>query len=191
MQLRNTPESYGWVGIGLHWLVTLTVFSLFGLGLYMVDLSYYDPLYKILPDWHRSIGLTLLAVVLVRLGWRWWTPAPRPHAGHTALEKRMAALAHGALYLLVFCMITTGYLISTANGQGIDVFGLFTISSITGEVDGMEDWAGLVHYWVAWSLIGLAALHALGAIKHHFIDRDDTLLRMLRADSHGVHNRKQ
>lgn len=179
MQLRNTREHYGWIGIGFHWLVALTVFSLFGLGLYMVDLTYYDPLYKVLPGWHRSIGLTLALVVVLRFLWRWWTPIPRPHPGHAPWEKKLAAVAHLLLYVLIGAMVTSGYLISTAKGQGIDVFGWFEVPSVTGEIDGMADLAGEFHYWIAWSLIGLAGLHAAGALKHHFIDRDDTLLRIL------------
>jgi cytochrome b561 len=181
MQLRNTRDRYGWVGIGFHWLVALTIFGLFGVGLYMIDLTYYSPLYKTLPDWHRSIGLTLAAVVVLRLFWRWWTPIPRPHAEHSRLERTAAAVVHLILYLLIFAMIASGYLISTAKGQGIDVFGWFQVPSITGEVEDMEDWAGVVHYWIAWTLMGLTGLHAAGALKHHFIDRDDTLLRILRS----------
>lgn len=180
MQLRNTRDRYGWVGIGFHWLVAVTVFSLFGLGLYMVSLSYYDPLYKVLPDWHRSIGLTLALIVVLRLLWRWWTTAPEPHPGHAPWEKRLAAVAHLFLYVLIFGMIISGYLISTAEGQGIDVFGWFKMPAITGEIEGMEDVAGVIHYWIAWSLMGLAGLHAAAALKHHFLDKDNTLIRILK-----------
>lgn len=179
MRIRNTPDRYGWAGIAFHWLVALGVLVLFGIGLYMADLTYYDPLYKMLPDWHRSIGLTLALVVALRLLWRPWMPVPRSHPGHSTLERRAAKVTHGLLYLYLVVTIASGYLISTAKGQGIDVFGLFNVPSITGEVRNMADWSGLVHYWGAWSLVGLAGLHAAGALKHHFIDRDDTLLRML------------
>lgn len=180
MQLKNTREGYGWVAIVLHWLVAFTVLGLFGLGLYMVDLSYYDPLYKVLPDWHRSLGLSLAAIVVARLVWRWWNLTPRPHAGHSRFERVSARLAHGLLYGLIFMMVGSGYLISTAKGQGIDVFGWFELPSLTGTIDGLEDQAGLVHYWTAWVLVALAGLHAAGALKHHLIDKDDTLVRMLR-----------
>ena len=183
MQFRNTPDSYGLVSISLHWLVALGVFGLFGLGLYMVDLTYYNPLYKTLPDWHRSVGVTLALVVILRLLWRWWNPIPRPHNTHSRLERTLAAGVHVILYLLILTMISSGYLISTANGQGFPVFDWFQVPSIIGEVDGMEDWAGLIHYWTAWTLMALVGLHAAGALKHHFIDRDDTLLQMLRTRS--------
>lgn len=180
MQITNTVNSYGWVSIALHWLVALTVFSLFGLGLYMVDLSYYDPLYRTLPDWHRSTGLILGAVVLGRLLWRWWSPVPRAHGAHSRLERLSARLAHTLFYLLIFTMIASGYLISTAKGQGVSIFGWIELPSLTGRVDGQEDVAGLIHYWCAWVLVALAGLHAAGALKHHFLDKDDTLLRMMR-----------
>lgn len=91
----------------------------------------------------------------------------------------MAGVVHGLLYLMLFVIVISGYLISTAKGQGISVFGWFEIpASITG-LTNQADRAGAVHYWVAIGVLGLAALHALGALKHHFLDRDDTLRRML------------
>ena len=76
----------------------------------------------------------------------------------------------------------SGYLISTADGRGVSVFGLFEVpASLTGIPD-QEDVAGVLHEWLAWGLIILAGLHALAAIKHHFIDRDATLSRMLGGD---------
>ncbi|MOA52423.1 hypothetical protein D3C78_1757160 [compost metagenome] len=73
----------------------------------------------------------------------------------------------------------SGYLISTADGRGIEVFGWFTVPATLSGIDGQEDIAGVVHLWLAWGLIGMAALHALAALKHHFIDRDATLSQML------------
>jgi cytochrome b561 len=70
-------------------------------------------------------------------------------------------------------------LISTADGSAINVFGWFGVPSVTGQIKGMEDTAGIVHYWSTWVIIVLAAVHAAGAIKHHVADRDDTLKRML------------
>ncbi len=180
MKLRNDDTRYGWIAIGLHWLVALTVFALFGLGLYMVELGYYDPWYRAAPDLHRSVGLTLLAVAVARLGWRFFSAPPAPPASHQRWERLAARLAHWALLVLLFTAMISGYLISTADGAGIQVFGLFEVPSLTGRQSGLEDSAGLVHYWSTWALVVLAGLHALAALKHHFIDRDATLKRMLR-----------
>lgn len=179
MQLRNTSGRYGAVSVSLHWLVALAVFTLFGLGYYMVDLTYYDEWYRLAPHIHRSIGILLFAVVILRLLWRFADTRPSPLASHSRFEVLSAHLAHWVLYLLMLTAMISGYLISTADGSGVRVFNWFEVPSLTGRVQRMEDVAGDVHYWVTWALVGLAVLHGLAAIKHHVIDRDDTLRRML------------
>lgn len=183
MQVRNSSLKFGVVSMAIHWLVAIAVFSLFGLGYWMVDLSYYDDWYRTGPDIHRSIGMLLLLAMLFRLVWRWLNPLPRPLPSHSRLEVRAAHCAHFMLYVLIFVAMASGYLISTADGSSISVFDWFEVPSVTGQIKGMEDTAGLVHYWSTWSLVVLAGLHGLAAIKHHLIDRDDTLRRMLGMES--------
>lgn len=178
MSLKNSEHHYGWLAVVLHWLVAAVVVGLFALGFWMVDLSYYDEWYRKGPDLHRSIGLILFAVVVFRLLWRLVNTSPRPLASHKRWEVVSAHVAHSLLYVLMFVAMVSGYLITTADGSSISVFGLFDVPSLTGRVKGMEDTAGAVHYWSTWALVGLAGLHALGALKHHFIDRDETLRRM-------------
>lgn len=182
MHWQNTSTRYGLISILLHWLVALLVFALFGLGLWMVGLDYYSSWYKSAPDLHKSIGLCLFALMLVRLVWRRASPPPQPLASHDARTRRASKLAHLLLYVGLFALMFSGYLISTADGRGVSVFGLFEVpASLTGIPD-QEDVAGVLHEWLAWGLIILAGLHALAAIKHHFIDRDATLSRMLGGD---------
>jgi len=178
LNLANTRQRYGLVHRCLHWLVALTVIGMFALGLWMVDLDYYSAWYQEGPDLHRSIGLTLFMVMLIRVLWVIGNPRPEPLHPERRLETLAAGSAHVFLYLLIFTVMVSGYLISTADGRGIEVFGLFEVPSITGSVDRMEDTAGEVHEWAAWGLIVLASVHALAALKHHFLDRDDTLRRM-------------
>src|SRR5690554_872530 len=179
MKLRNTRTAYGAISVSLHWLVALAVIGLFGLGWWMVELSYYDPWYRKGPNIHRSIGILLFMVVVARLLWRFVSPPPKPLPEHQRWEVMVAHGAHWLLYLLLFVAMISGYLITTADGSSISVFGWFDVPSVTGRIRGMEDTAGAVHYWSTWALIGLAGLHALAALKHHFIDRDATLRRML------------
>ncbi len=174
---RNTHNSYGWISIFLHWLVALAVTGLFALGLWMVDLGYYDPWYQRAPDIHRSIGVLLFAVMLARLAWRYLNPRPEPSG--TALQKKAASLVHRLLYLLMYLLMLSGYLISTADGRAIDVFGLFRVPATLSGLENQADIAGKIHQLLAFGLIGLASLHALAALKHHFIDHDRTLRRML------------
>ncbi|MDE1464359.1 cytochrome b [Spartinivicinus poritis] len=179
MHLKNTQKQYGLVSILLHWLTALTIIGLFALGLYMVELDYYDPWYKQGPDLHKSIGLLLLVVLIFRTGWRLFTNSPKPLESHKIWERTLAHLTHIMLYLLILLVIFSGYLISTADGRPVSVFGWFDVPALVTGIDQLESYAGTVHYYLAFTLIGLASLHGLAAIKHHLFDKDDTLRRML------------
>ena len=177
---KNTQSRYGLVAIFLHWLMALMVIGLFGLGLYMVELTYYDSWYKGSMDLHKSVGITLASLLIFRFAWRALGTQPDPVAGSSALVNKIAHSAHLVIYILLVCIVISGYLISTADGRSIDVFASFSIPAIEFSVENQADIAGKVHYWAACSLIGLVVLHALGALKHHFIDKDKTLIRMIK-----------
>jgi cytochrome b561 len=176
---RNTDDGYGLVAVVLHWLVAVVVVGLFALGLWMVELTYYDAWYRRSTDIHKGIGILLFLVVLARLGWRLVNPRPVPEPTHSRLERVAAAVTHVLFYVLLFAVTTAGYLISTADGRAVDVFGLFRVPATIAGLPGQADIAGDVHLALAIALIALAGVHALAALKHHFIDRDRTLLRML------------
>jgi len=178
MRLQNTQDGYGLISILLHWLSALAIFGMFGLGLYMVELTYYDAWYKGSLDLHKSAGLTLAFVILLRFVWRVINTKPKD-LSDKAIENLAAHGAHMALYLVMAALFFSGYLISTAEGHGIEVFGLFSVpATLTG--DNQEDIAGEIHEWLAWGLMALVAVHALAALKHHFINRDATLKRMVK-----------
>lgn len=179
MSLKNTPAHYGTVMVAIHWLVAFVVFGLFALGAWMVDLTYYSEWYKTGPDIHRSVGVLLFFLMLFRVVWKFANTGPRPVPSHKRWETVAALAAHGVLYVLLFIAMVSGYLISTADGSAISVFGWFDVPSVTGQIKGMEDVAGSVHYWSTLGILILAVIHALGALKHHFLDRDETLTRML------------
>ena len=86
---------------------------------------------------------------------------------------------HRLMYALMYLLLLSGYLISTADGRGINVFGLFTVPASISGLQNQADIAGELHQWLAYVLIGLTSLHVLAALKHHFVDRDQTLKRML------------
>ncbi len=178
MQWRNSPSRYGLVSILVHWLVALAVFGLFGLGYWMVGLDYYSSWYKTAPDLHKSIGLVLFALMLGRVLWRWLSPPPLALPNHGRMTRLASTLGHGFLYLGLLLLMLSGYLISTADGRPIEVFGLFSVPATLTAIPNQEDVAGLVHEYLAWALVIFAGIHALAALKHHFIDRDRTLVRM-------------
>lgn len=179
MQIRNTATDYGLVAIVLHWLIAIAVVGLFALGLWISDLEYYDAWYQRGPALHKGLGVLLFITVAVRLLWRWGNVGPRPEPSHSAWERLLARITHAALYVLLFATMIAGYLISTADGRPVDVFGLFTVPATLSGLKNQEDVAGEVHEVLAFTLIGLSTLHALAAVKHHFVDRDRTLKRML------------
>lgn len=179
MQLRNSPARYGWVSMVLHWGVALVVFGLFALGLWMVGLDYYSAWRKDAPDLHKSIGITLFAIMLVRIVWRLVSPPPPPLATYSRMTRIGAAFGHAFLYVGLFAVMIAGYLISTADGVGIPVFGLFEIPAVVSGLPDQADTAGWVHLYLAWVLVVFAGLHGVAALKHYFIDRDATLARML------------
>ncbi|MEA2078427.1 MAG: cytochrome b, partial [Pseudomonadota bacterium] len=157
--------------------VAVAVTGLFVLGLWMVGLGYYDPWYQRAPDIHKSAGVLLFGVMLARFAWRYANPCPE--ASGSAMEKKLAAWVHRLLYVLLYVLMLSGYLISTADGRGINVFGLFSVAASISGLENQADIAGKVHELLAFALIALAILHTMAALKHHFVDRDQTLKRML------------
>jgi cytochrome b561 len=163
--------------------MALLVFSMFGLGLYMVELSYYDAWYKGSLDLHKSLGVIAFLLLAIRAFWRLVNVKPSFEGegpSEVGFELSLAKWVHRVLYVLMFVLMFSGYLISTADGRGIDVFGLFDVYAIPVLVDNQEDVAGDIHYFLAWTLIVLVGLHALAAIKHHYLNKDNVLIRMLR-----------
>lgn len=176
--LKNSPSHYGLVSVALHWLVALTVFGLFGVGFWMVDLSYYSEWYRTAPYWHKSVGILLAIAMVLRVLWRYFSPPPKALAGHKRWEKRTSAVVQLWLYLSIFILVLSGYLISTEDGRPIAVFTWFDVPALGALFANQADIAGQVHEYVAYSLVTLALLHGLAALKHHFIDKDTTLKRM-------------
>jgi cytochrome b561 len=177
--LNNTNTNYGYVSIFFHWLSALCVFGLFALGYYMVDLTYYHEWYKTAPELHKSIGILFFFLMIFRIVWRFKQISPDHLPSHSLLEQKAGKIIHTLLYWLIFTIMITGYFISTADGRGIEVFELFVVPALGSIIENQEDVAGLIHKWLAYLLIALAILHALAALKHHFIDKDNTLNRII------------
>ena len=179
MTLKNTQDSWGTIAMTIHWVTAFTVIGLFALGLWMVELTYYDDWYKQAPFIHKSIGILLFLLTAFRLIWRTNNTTPTSLATHKDWEKRLAHITHVLLYALLFCLMISGYLISTADGRSVSVFGWFEIPAFIYGIEHQEDIAGEIHFYIAVILVSLASMHAAAALKHHFIDKDKTLKHML------------
>jgi len=179
--LKNLSTAYGWIAIALHWFMAIAIFALFGLGLYMIELTYYDAWYKGSLDLHKSGGALLAVILMVRIFWRSVNVTPEnAESNATKVEVKAAHYAHLLLYVLMATLMLTGYLISTADGRAIDVFGLVSIAALPFSVENQEDIAGSIHEILAWTLVILSSGHGLAALKHHFINKNNTLIRMLK-----------
>jgi len=178
MNWKNTASGYGIMAIGLHWLMALLVLVLYPLGLWMVALDYYHPWYQRAPDLHRTLGVVAALLLVLRLGWR--LVNPRPLVEGRPWEQRLALLVHRAFYVLLVLLPVTGYLITTADGHPLPLLGGLELPALGEGFENQEDVAGEVHEWLAHTLIALVALHSAAALKHHFVNRDSTLRRMLR-----------
>lgn len=179
MQIKNSSAQFGAISVLIHWLVALVFYGMFALGLWMVGLGYYDTWYHRAPELHKSIGVLVFAAMLFRLVWRFISPPPVALKSYSRATRISAWLAHLILFIGLFTVLISGYLISTAEGQPISVFGWFDIPTTLFGLDQQADIAGVIHLWFAWGIVIISAFHGLAALKHHFIDRDNTLTRML------------
>ena len=164
----------------LHWLQAGLILGLVALGWWMTELSYYDRWYNDALFWHRALGLLVPLVAVGQVARRWWRAALPPLGKDW--EQRAAAAMHRLFLLLMAVIPVSGYLISTSAGAAIPLPGglaMPALSSLSALSDGAREAAVAVHYWSAYAIFALAALHASAACKHHFIDRDDVLRRML------------
>lgn len=177
--LRNNTQTYGWLAICLHWIMALMVFFIFGLGLYMVELSYYDAWYKGSLELHKSLGVVAAILLFIRLIWRSVNQSPEA-LSNKEWERKASHLTHIALYLGLIFLVFTGYFISTAKGHGINVFDLVTVPALPWHIAQQEDIAGEIHEILAWIIVVMAAVHAMAALKHHFINKNDVLSRMIK-----------
>lgn len=177
-KLFNSDDRYGLVPIALHWLMAFTIIGLYPLGLYIESLDYYDPAYRTVPMWHKSVGILLALLFVFRLLWKFFDKSPKP-LPQSRLLQNAATMAHHLLLLLLAITLCSGFLISTADGSSISVFNWVDIPALPFAFEHQEDIAGEIHFIVATLLISLAAVHAAAGLKHHFVDKDRTLKRML------------
>jgi len=177
--MHNEPDRFDSISITLHWVIGIAYIGLFALGAYMVTLDYYNPLYTRLPYLHKGLGILLIFVVLFRLVWLMMITRPGPLPTHQRYETIAAGFSAWGMTIGLLIVLASGYLITTAAGAGIDVFDLFTVPALNLDLNNQEDLAGLIHWVTAYLVTGIATIHALAALKHHFVNKDDTLKRML------------
>ena len=180
MPLKNTRDQWGSISKSLHWLTLLLLVWMAWLGLTMGDLPN-GPDKIATYALHKSIGITILVLVLVRIGWRWHAGAPDGVPGTPRWQERIASLTHLALYALLLAMPLSGWILNSASGFPLQWFGLVNLPAIAGKDHDLHELAEDIHEWLFWAMVSLVVLHAAAAFYHHLFQRDTTLIRMLPA----------
>lgn len=190
--MMDTRQKFSSATVGLHWIVALTVFFLWPLGYYMARTRTYA-----LWPVHQSTGTVLLAVVLVRVAWRYRNGWPQPVGSYSQFERVLARVVHWTLIVSLLAMPLTGLISGYAGGYDITVFGWQILpdnpnhaivaadaihkAKVNPRSEWLHDFLQQVHIVLSRVLAAAVLLHVAGALKHHLIDRDGTLRRMLGA----------
>ena len=178
MTLKNTPERWGGVSQLLHWIVFALILTMAYLGLTMGDLPNGPDKIQTYAL-HKSIGITILALVALRLLWRFYAGTPRPVAGTPRWQERIASSTHWAIYALLLAMPLSGWVLNSAAGFPLQWFHLVNLPHIVDKNHDLHELAEEVHEIMFWMLAFLVVAHAGAAFYHHIFQRDATLARML------------
>lgn len=176
MTFRNTTRAWGTLSKSLHWIIVLLIISQPIIANYADSLS---GLAKIGPlSLHKSIGITILALAIIRLVWRWLNPVPET-GELKAWERMLAGVSHLLLYALIFAIPLSGWMMSSARNFPVSWFNLVQLPDLVRPGKETYELMHDLHGALFAALFVVALLHIAGALKHHFIDRNDVLRRML------------
>ena len=176
--LRNTDTAWGLVAQFLHWLVVAAILLQF-VWAWRIDETDSVRQEFALVNQHKSIGMTVLALAVLRLLWRLGSRKPSPPAAIAGWERFAAAVSHWTLYALIFAIPLSGWAYTSAAGYGAEFFGLVDIPDFVPAGEELEARFRDVHELLVRLLLAVTALHAGAALRHHFLLRDDVLKRMV------------
>jgi cytochrome b561 len=171
---------YTSVAIALHWLIAAAIACSFGLGLYMADLPV-SPIKLKLYSYHKWLGITILLLVIIRLLWRLTHRAPPAPPGMAPWQRSAAAASHFLLYVLTLIIPISGWMFSSAAGFKVVYLGLVPLPDLVGKDKSLAGQLQFAHEALNWVMAAVVVLHVAAALKHHWVDRDDVLRRMLPA----------
>ncbi|WP_231734305.1 cytochrome b [Noviluteimonas gilva] len=176
-RLRNV-DRWGAVSQLFHWLIVVGILAMAIIGLTMVEMPSSPDKVRMFAL-HKSIGLTILALVTLRLLWRLYAGTPPAIPTVPRWQHRIANVSHIGLYVLLFAMPISGWVMNSASGFPLWWFGLFRVPALVGRDRDLHELTETVHETLFWLLILLVLVHAGAAFYHHLFQRDATLARML------------
>ncbi len=169
---------YTRTALALHWVVAGVIICAFTLGLVMSDLPFSPQKLKLVA-YHKWLGITVLALVALRGIWR-LTHRPPPLPPMPVWQQIGAKFTHALMYTLMFVIPVSGWLFSSADGYQVVYLGILPLPNLLAKNKLLADSLGDIHATFAWLMFYVLLLHVAAALKHHFLDRDETLRRMLR-----------
>ena len=178
MTSKIKKKSYSLSTKLLHWLIAGHMIGLIVSGWWIVDLSFYSSWYYYAPSLHKSFGAVVFLIGLLLLLNK-FRKRPPTLAGHTNLEKLASKFAHFLLFASVLTIPISGYIFTTFTGQNVSIFNTFNIPAVFVTSEKIRDLAIEFHIYASYGIAGVVFVHAGGALKHHFLDKDRTLRRML------------
>lgn len=178
MQVRNNEHRFGALAQSLHWTTVALVVALILVALYMTGLPLGPDKIRVY-NLHKSLGVLVLLLTLLRLFWRWASPPPPLPRDMAAWERQAAKASHFLLYLLLFAQPLAGIIHSWSANFPVVVFGAVTLPNLTGPNPDLKALLEILHAWMGWTLCGVFLAHAAAALRHHFLLKDDVLRRML------------
>jgi cytochrome b561 len=177
MAMRNTTRRWGAVAQLLHWTIVVLIIVQFTLAALAEDLP---PLKKLgMLARHKSVGITILALAIIRLTWRWLNPTPALPETLKPYQRVLAHSSHAVMYLLLFAMPLSGWMMSSARGFPVSWFGFFQLPDLVPKNRALYEALLTTHGTLALVLGVFVSLHAGAALAHHFLFKDDVLRRML------------
>jgi cytochrome b561 len=174
----GTAGRYTTTAVCLHWLVAILILCTAGFGITLGEM----PLSPRKLQWisyHKWVGVTIFVLVALRLLWRLYRPAPALPSHMPVWQRQAAHASHFLLYALMLVIPVVGWLQSSAAGYQVVWFGVLPLPLPLARDKPLAETLLTLHAYLAFGLLTLVALHAAAAVKHHFIDRDDVLVRML------------
>lgn len=178
MQLKNDESRYGAVAQLFHWTIVALIIVQFILANRGHDLPLGPAKIAVLAQ-HKSFGITILGLMLLRLVWRWLNPVPVEPLDIPQWQRIAARISHIALYALLLITPVVGWFMSSARNFPVSWFGLVTLPDFIAPDKPTYDFLHETHELLAQTIFWLALLHIAAALKHHFIDKDNVLRRML------------
>lgn len=176
MALKNSDQNYGVVSIALHWGSALLFIGMIFFGIYLEDLPR-SPDKGALMDIHKSIGVILMFLILVRLVWRAISPNPPAIETAKGWEQTLSKVVMGVLLASLILFPLSGWVMSNSGGHSVELFGL-AMPTIIGESEMLSEISGSMHALLMPITLAAIGLHLAGAMKHHFIYKDTVLKRM-------------